>query len=367
MHRDATTQANRIRALYTDSAATRAQLDAVETALARTEAGVRTAEAAASELGAVSSYAVIRAPFAGIVTKRYVDPGAFASPGAPLISVQDASQLRITASTTPDAARGLRRGRSLAATIEGRPMSATIEGVVPAMAGNLYTINALVPNPGRTILSGSTATLAIPTGERAALVAYGALSARLPVPDLGEDPVIALVGEKNLEYEADCHAAELGRLLGRLDLEVGLRFVREAPTMAFGLLPRADLLVLRERGMGPVTDRFPVRPGTPRIHGFPVGLSATVAFLQRVGQALGRDAAAAGEAEAEHQETVLARFGGLSGARVSLPEPPRWAMELTNALGMTVHPAGVPVPLPEPAPVGTAGIARLLSRWGRLL
>jgi RND family efflux transporter MFP subunit len=134
------------------------------------EDGYRTAQAAASELGAVSSYAVIRAPFAGIVTKRYVDPGAFASPGAPLISVQDASQLRITASTTPDAARGLRRGGSLAATIEGRPMSATIEGVVPAMAGNLYTINALVPNPGRTILSGSTATLAIPTGERAALV-----------------------------------------------------------------------------------------------------------------------------------------------------------------------------------------------------
>lgn len=170
MHRDATTQANRIRALYSDSAATRAQLDAVETGLARAEAGLRTANAAASELGAVSSYAVIRAPFAGIVTKRYVDPGAFASPGSPLVAVQDASRLRITASATPDAARGLRRGQSLAATIEGRPVRAVIEGVVPAQAGNLYTINALVPNAGHGILAGSTASLAIPTGERAALV-----------------------------------------------------------------------------------------------------------------------------------------------------------------------------------------------------
>lgn len=170
MRRDATTQANRVRALYADSAATRAQLDAVETALARADAGVRTAQAAASELGAVSSYAVIRAPFAGIVTRRYVDPGAFASPGAPLVAVQDASQLRISANTTPDAARGLRRGQSLPATIEGRPMRATIEGVVPAMAGNLYTINALVPNPGRLILSGSTATLAVSMGARSALV-----------------------------------------------------------------------------------------------------------------------------------------------------------------------------------------------------
>lgn len=170
MHRDATTQANRIRALYADSAATRAQLDAVETALARAEAGMRTAQAAASELGAVSSYAVIRAPFAGIVTKRYVDPGAFASPGAPLVTVQDASQLRITASTTPDAARVLRRGQSLAATIEGRAVPATIEGVVPAIAGNLYTINAIVPNRGGAILAGSTATLSVPTGERSTLV-----------------------------------------------------------------------------------------------------------------------------------------------------------------------------------------------------
>ena len=40
MHRDAIAQANRIRALYADSAATRAQLDAAETGLARAKAGL---------------------------------------------------------------------------------------------------------------------------------------------------------------------------------------------------------------------------------------------------------------------------------------------------------------------------------------
>ena len=170
IHRDALTQANRIRALYADSAATRAQLDAVETGLARAEAGIRAARGAAAELGAVSSYSVIRAPFAGMVTHRYVDPGAFAAPGAPLVSIQDASQLRITANATPDVARTIRRGQALAAMIEGRPYRAIVEGVIPATAGNLYTINALVPNPGWTILSGSTATLSLPTGEHAAIV-----------------------------------------------------------------------------------------------------------------------------------------------------------------------------------------------------
>ena len=204
-------------------------------------------------------------------------------------------------------------------------------------------------------------------GERAALQAYGALAARLPAPDRGEEPVIALVGEKNLEFEADTHAVELGRLLGRLDREVGLRFVRDAPTESLGLLPGADLLVLREPALAPVAERLPVRPGTPRVDGFPVGLSATLGFVRAAGAALGLDAGAACEAEAAHQEAVLARFAGLAGSRVRLPAEPGWIRELADALDLVVDPTGAPVPVPDPAPVGTAGLARLLARWRRAL
>jgi RND family efflux transporter MFP subunit len=170
MRRDALTHVGRIRALYADSAATRAQLDAAETALARAEAGVRTAQAATSELGATTSYATVRAPFAGIVTKRFVDPGAFAAPGAPLVTVQESSRLRITANATPDAVRGLRRGQRIDATVEGRAVTALVEGVVPAAAGNLYAINAVIENPGGAILPGSTATLLVPQGTHHALL-----------------------------------------------------------------------------------------------------------------------------------------------------------------------------------------------------
>jgi RND family efflux transporter MFP subunit len=178
MHHDATAQANRIRGLYADSAATRAQLDAAETGLARAKAGLEAAQAAASELGAVSSYSVVRAPFAGIVTKRFADVGAFAAPGAPLVTIQEVSTLRIGANTTPDIARGLRRGQMLTALVERTPVRATIEGVVPAMAGSLYTINALVPNPNSALLAGSRATLAVPTGRRRVLVVPSAAIAR---------------------------------------------------------------------------------------------------------------------------------------------------------------------------------------------
>ncbi|WP_411281324.1 efflux RND transporter periplasmic adaptor subunit [Gemmatimonas sp.] len=167
---DAATQVARIRALYTDSAATRAQLDAAETGLARAVAGLRAAQAAAGEMDALRSYATVIAPFAGVVTSRAVDPGAFAAPGAPLITVQDGSSLRISVSAAGDAVRELRRGQTVAATIDGVPVSAVIEGVVPAGAGNLFTVNATVANQAHRYRTGSAAMVSMPVARTPALL-----------------------------------------------------------------------------------------------------------------------------------------------------------------------------------------------------
>ena len=213
--REARAQAGRIRALYADSAATKSQLDAAEAGLARTDAAVRSAHAASAELGAASSYAVIRAPFAGIITRRLVDPGAFAAPGSPLVTIQDGRQLRIAASTTPDLARGIHRGQRIAAVIEGRAVEAVVEGVVPSPVGNLHTINALVANSGGTILPGSSAILRLPVASRTGLMV----------------PTAALVREGDLTgvtmRTADgdqIRWVKLGAVIGRMtEVSAGLR------------------------------------------------------------------------------------------------------------------------------------------------
>lgn len=166
--REATLHAERMRMLFAEEAAPKAQLDAAETALARAQAGVDGAHAAAAELRATRDYAIVRAPFDATVTRRMVDPGAFAAPGAPLLTVQDTRRLRVTVTAPPDAVRGLARGERILGTIEGVPIEATIEGLVPA-AGSLYAVNALVDNASATHLAGSAATLAIPVGTREAL------------------------------------------------------------------------------------------------------------------------------------------------------------------------------------------------------
>jgi RND family efflux transporter MFP subunit len=175
-HREAAAQAARIRALFADSAAPKAQLDAVEAGLARATAGLQAARAGATELNAVRAYGVLRAPFAGVVTHRFVDAGDFAAPGAPLVTVQDASRLRISAAIPAALARRVRAGMKLAATVEGAPVQAVVEGVVPS-ASTMYTVNALVANARGALPAGAAATLAVPSGtiERALLVPQAAV------------------------------------------------------------------------------------------------------------------------------------------------------------------------------------------------
>lgn len=168
--REAETQASRMSRLYEQDAAPKVQLDTAETGLERARARLATGRAAAAEVDAMAGYALVRAPFDGVVTSRFVDPGDFAAPGAPLVTVLDDARLRIAATAAPDAVMGLGRGDTLRARIEGRSVAAVVEGVVPTAAGNLYTINALVVNDGRRFLSGSAATLELPQGTRRAVL-----------------------------------------------------------------------------------------------------------------------------------------------------------------------------------------------------
>lgn len=170
MMREAELMANRMRALHADSAAPKAQLDAAEAGLARAQAGVNAARAGAGELDAIAGYAVVRAPFAGVVTQRFVDPGAFAAPGAPLVTVQDHSALRIAATVSPDVGRSLTRGSTVTVTVEGVQATARVEGVVPSAGGSLYTINAIADNRRGALAAGGSARMSVGQGTRRALL-----------------------------------------------------------------------------------------------------------------------------------------------------------------------------------------------------
>ncbi len=170
MYAEADRQLARMRKLNDDKAAPRAMLDAAQTGHARAEAAIAAARAQQAELDAARRYADIRAPFAGQIVKRFVDPGAFAAPGSPLLTIQDTSSLRASAAVSPSVARDLVRGASIAVGIEGVEARGVIEGVVPSPHGSLHTVNVIVDNAAGRHLAGSAVTLHLPMGERPALL-----------------------------------------------------------------------------------------------------------------------------------------------------------------------------------------------------
>ena len=100
---------DRIAALHAKRSATPQELDQATATLSAAEAqfggavaraAAATAargEALAAEQAAeiAASYAVLTAPFEGLVTERSVDPGTMATPGAPLITLEDSATFRL--------------------------------------------------------------------------------------------------------------------------------------------------------------------------------------------------------------------------------------------------------------------------------
>ncbi|MGE0441837.1 MAG: efflux RND transporter periplasmic adaptor subunit [Gemmatimonadales bacterium] len=164
----ATSNLRRMERLYADSAIPVAQLEAARAAFeqARGQAGAATAEL---------QYTAITAPFAGVVTGRYADPGDLAAPGQPILVVEDASAREIVVGAPEPVADGIARGQRITVLVgtEQKPVEARVAAVVPSadpvsrtVEIRLSTAEALTANLSAIaelpVTGASAAELAVP-------------------------------------------------------------------------------------------------------------------------------------------------------------------------------------------------------------
>lgn len=106
------------------------EVDASRARLEGARAGVLEARAGVDELEHRIEQSRLRAPFAGVVGQRHVDPGAVAQPGAPVVSlVGQGARMRLAVPSSV----ALRPGDELEARCEHGParVSAVVEHVAP--------------------------------------------------------------------------------------------------------------------------------------------------------------------------------------------------------------------------------------------
>lgn len=146
----------RIERLAGAGAASASELDA---AVATLEG----AEARLSEARAQEAYAVVRAPFDGVVSRRDVDPGDLAVPGRPLLVLMAPTALDVRADLPAERAGDVRVGAAARVHLTGggAPVAVRIARVVHALepGARTFRVEAALPVSAGSVPPGSYARL----------------------------------------------------------------------------------------------------------------------------------------------------------------------------------------------------------------
>ena len=145
----------------------RARHTAARAELARLTASREGARAAVTQASAVLGYSSVRAPMDGIVTARFVDPGAQAAPGVPLIAIEEERAMRVDA-TVPESVSVAANGRAFVEAGDQR-LDARVIRVQPSVDSTARS--ALVKlELARPLRAGTYVKVSFPAGERTAVI-----------------------------------------------------------------------------------------------------------------------------------------------------------------------------------------------------
>jgi RND family efflux transporter MFP subunit len=192
-HRLAAAWQGRIAALHARKAATdqerdeaEARLTAAAARLAGARAGIEAADAhlasaraAVGVASATESFATLRAPFAGLVTERFSDPGNLAAPGVPILRIESVGARQVVARVDEARAAYVHPGDRVEVVLDALDEHAAdgkgVEGVVAEVARAIgvdqrtFTVKVSIP-PTVTARSGSFARVLFRGAPRRALL-----------------------------------------------------------------------------------------------------------------------------------------------------------------------------------------------------
>lgn len=155
-------------------------------------------------------YTRIRAPFDGVVTERRLDPGALASPGVPILTVENLSRYRLEASVNESELGSIHLGEQVPVLIDAlgdTEMKGRVAQIVPAAdpASRSFLVKIELPTDTR-FRSGLFGRAQFSRGERQSLVIP-----RTAVVDRGQLQGVFVLDQNKL---ASLHYITIGKPSG---------------------------------------------------------------------------------------------------------------------------------------------------------
>ncbi len=136
------------------------------------QARFRVADAGVKEAEALLGYVEVRAPFAGVVSRRLADAGDFASPGKALVEIENPATLRFEADVPEALIANVRRGDTIAVRVPSIEMelAGTVAEIAPTADPGSRTFLVRIDLPASPALrAGQFGRAAVPVGEKLSL------------------------------------------------------------------------------------------------------------------------------------------------------------------------------------------------------
>jgi len=128
---------------------------------------VKMAHQSLNAVNAMLAYTNITAPFAGTVTQKMIDEGSTASPGIPLLSMEQSGEMEITSSVPENFIKYIHTGDSV--NVDIKSLNTIIKGTVSELSpsayltGGQYSMKIAIDDKGKaTLRSGMYVGIHIP-------------------------------------------------------------------------------------------------------------------------------------------------------------------------------------------------------------
>jgi RND family efflux transporter MFP subunit len=144
--------------LFAQQSASQKELDDMTSRYEMAKAGLEAAKQMRNEVMAQFSYSNITAPFSGTVINTFVKEGDMANPGMPLVSIEGASRLQVTAMVSESDISNVKNGMPV--KINVKSLNKEVAGKVSEVSlsakntGGQYLVKVTLDKMDKEILSG---------------------------------------------------------------------------------------------------------------------------------------------------------------------------------------------------------------------
>jgi RND family efflux transporter MFP subunit len=156
--------------LFKQQSASQKELDDMTARYEMAKAGLEGAKQMRNEVMAQFSYSNITAPFSGTVTNTFVKEGDMANPGMPLVSVEGASRLQVTAMVSESDIASIKKGMAVKVLVKSS--NDMLTGKVSEVSlsatntGGQYLVKVNLDKTDSSVLSGMFVNVQFPVANK---------------------------------------------------------------------------------------------------------------------------------------------------------------------------------------------------------